>query len=489
MSDADACAGADGGACAGVSAGVRSGAGADGGAGAPVALDVPETALGLERYRGTAWRWVAAGMAWVVACVLLAVFVDGPFLGVLPEAVGCGLAAALTGVLVRRRARRMRRVLEARPWQARSSVAVMSGMSGAAVVLGGGGSADELLPLRPLTAQWRFPLLSGPAGVLWWCGDPRTGGVLAPPGGGQLLWAGPLRGRRARALVARPEVDALRTRPVPVAPQVSIGGADGDGNGNAGAGVREADLRHSVLAAMAERHSELRGPDRPGSGAKAEAGAKREPGGALPAGPDRPVTWWRVRALRRLSKLGRAAWPLAYTALIVVLYGVMGADTVSGPAAALALLSGPAGIYLGWRTLRSGIPLARRVGRAATAPESRTRRYVLLSDRHGAEAGPLLLVFPAEEGDVLPAGEGDAGGDDLPEGMLRLLPPGSEKRPWEGLPAPTGTVRLRGWIDGVPLVVAWIEGQPYWPQTPYEAIDPSDPAALRAVAEMLPGPM
>ncbi|MGW2846467.1 hypothetical protein [Streptomyces sp. NPDC001274] len=466
-----------------------------------MALDVPETALGLERYRGTAWRWVAAGMAWVVVCVLLAVFVDGPFLGVLPEAVGCGLAAALTGVLVRRRARRMRRVLEARPWQARSSVAVMSGMSGAAVVLGGGGSADELLPLRPLTAQWRFPLLSGPAGVLWWCGDPRTGGALAPPGGGQLLWAGPLRGRRARALVARPEIDALRTRPVPVAPQVPIGGADGDGGGggnkNAGADVREAGLRHSVLAAMAERHSELRGPDRPGSGAKAEAGAKREPGGALPVGPDRPVTWWRVRALRRLSDLGRAAWPLAYTALIVVLYGVMGADTVSGPAGALALLSGPVGIYLGWRTLRSGIPLARRVARAATAPESRTRRYVLLSDRHGAEAGPLLLVFPAEEGDVLPAREGDilpaeegdASGDDLPEGMLRLLPPGSEKRPWEGLPAPTGTVRLRGWIGGVPLVVAWIEGQPYWPQTPYEATDPSDPEALRAVAEMLPGPM
>ncbi|MEV8451414.1 hypothetical protein AB0467_02125 [Streptomyces sp. NPDC052095] len=471
MPDADARAGVDGGVCAG----------ADGGAGTPVALDVPETALGLERYRGTARLWGAFGTAEVVVCVLLAVFVGGPFRAVLPGAVGCGLAAALTGVLVRRRARRMRRVLEARPWQARSSVAVMSGMSGAAVVLGGGDSADELLPLRPLTAQWRFSLLSGPAGVLWWCGDPRTGGVLAPPGGGQLLWAGPLRGRRARRLVARPEIDALRTRPVPVAPQVPLGGAalptPLDGDGDAGAGVREADLRHSVLAAMAERHGELRGPDRPGK----EAKPGTEAGRALPTGPDRPVTWWRVRALRRLSEFGRAAWLLAYTALIVVLYGVMGAETVAGAAGALALLSGPAGIYLGWRTFRSGIPLARRMARAATAPESRTRRYALLSDRHDAEAGPLLLVFPA--------GEGDASGDDLPEGMLRLLPPGPEKRPWEGLPTPTGTVRLRGWIDGEPLVVAWIEGRPYWPQTPYEAVDPADPESLGAVAEMLPGPM
>ncbi|MFJ6012488.1 hypothetical protein [Streptomyces sp. NPDC092952] len=456
-------------------------AGADGGAGTPVALDVPETALGLEQYRGTAWLWVAVGMAWVVVCVLLAMFVGGPFRAMLPGAVGCGLAAALTGVLVRRRARRMRGVLEARPWQARSSVAVMSGMSGAAVVLGGGDSADELLPLRPLTAQWRFSLLSGPAGVLWWCGDPRTGGVLAPPGGGQLLWAGPLRGRRARRLVARPEIGALRTRPMPVAPQVPVGGAalpaPPDGDENAGAGIREADLRHSVLAAMAERHGELRGPDRPGKGANAGA----EADGTLPAGPDRPVTWWRVRALRRLSALGVATGLLAYTALIVVLYGAVGAEAVSGFAGPLALLSGPAGIYLGWRMFRSGIPLARRMARAATAPESRTRRYALLSDRHDAEAGPLLLVFPA--------GEGDASGDDLPEGMLRLLPPGSEKRPWEGLPAPTGTVRLRGWIDGEPLVVAWIEGRPYWPQTPYEAVGPSDPEALRKVAELLPGPM
>ncbi|MGW7712003.1 hypothetical protein [Streptomyces sp. NPDC054771] len=58
-----------------------------------------------------------------------------------------------------------------------------------------------------------------------------------------------------------------------------------------------------------------------------------------------------------------------------------------------------------------------------------------------------------------------------------------------GLPAPTGTVELRGWPDGLPVVVAWIEGRPYWPLDVYQGVDPSDPEALEAVAELLPGPM
>ncbi|SFY34931.1 hypothetical protein OH786_18665 [Streptomyces atratus] len=67
--------------------------------------------------------------------------------------------------------------------------------------------------------------------------------------------------------------------------------------------------------------------------------------------------------------------------------------------------------------------------------------------------------------------------------------PGRDKCPWAGLPAPAGTAELRGWLDEEPVVVAWIEGRPYWPQDPYQSIDPSGPEALGALTEMVPGPM
>ncbi|MFF2958528.1 hypothetical protein ACFVT1_06340 [Streptomyces sp. NPDC057963] len=42
---------------------------------------------------------------------------------------------------------------------------------------------------------------------------------------------------------------------------------------------------------------------------------------------------------------------------------------------------------------------------------------------------------------------------------------------------------------GPPLVVAWIEGRPYWPQDVYTDIDPSDPRALDALSNLVPGPV
>lgn len=185
---------------------------------ARVALELPGTADALERYRASAWRWAGAGVAGVLLWVPLAVFVGGFFRSVLPSVAGAGLASLLAGGTVRSRARRMRRALGARPWAARPSVALQRGMGGATVVLGGPG-AGELLPLRPYTTPSRFPLLSGPAGVLWWCGEARTGGVLAPPGGTELIWAGPVRGRRARSITALPQLGGLRDRPAPRQPQ------------------------------------------------------------------------------------------------------------------------------------------------------------------------------------------------------------------------------------------------------------------------------
>ncbi|MCX4796527.1 hypothetical protein OG497_21120 [Streptomyces sp. NBC_01242] len=199
----------------------------------PVALDLPGTADALERYRTSAWRWFGGGAVGVWSVVYIGVCLDGwpgsPTLGGFSGALLAG------GALVRHRARQMRRVLGAGPWVAHSSVALQRGSSGAAVVLSGPGT-DELLPLAPSTPQWRFPLLNDPGGKLWWCGDPRKGGVLAPPGGTELIWAKPVRGRRARSIAARPQVSDLRTRPAPPQPQIATGamshagGTDGTGD-------------------------------------------------------------------------------------------------------------------------------------------------------------------------------------------------------------------------------------------------------------------
>ncbi|MFG3240746.1 hypothetical protein [Streptomyces sp. NPDC048157] len=631
---------------------------------APVALDLPRTADALERYRASARRWFGGGAAGLCSAVLSAVFLTG--WSVSPTLGGLGGALLVGGAVVRHRARRMRRVLGARPWAAHASVALPRGLNGAAVVLAGP-AAGELLPLRPHTVQSRFPLLNGPAGVLWWCGDARTGGVLAPPGGRELIWAGPVRGRRARSIVALPQVGGLRARPAPQQPQHPVGGAAGPGRTAAAPVVagrgrrpwwrgtfRWAVVVGCLLMALAtswsvasendpqvdltvtgERldgrclvrwtdpfdgrtrtgpfhcqqldgtldgwetgfvvsygpfkgdlyDSELRGTSAvtltdvvglgglgltaigviggvtrlvrsarrrreerdlwsyasaglagagtgAGSGAGPDTGPRAGPdtggpdiggpgagsgvGAGEPLGPEatrassvtyaslaataelqarlrgpatakprgtgevragQPVTWWRVPMLRWVTGVARASGLLGYTAVIAVACWVWGVDAVPGAPRASAVLTGIMGAYFTWRACVTGIPLARRTARAANAPEPRTRRYALLFDVNDAAEGPLLVLFPAE------------GAEALPEGLLRLIPPGPDKCPWAGLPAPTGTVELRGWLDGAPVVVAWIEGRPHWPLDVYQGVEPSDPGALEAVAELLPGPM
>ncbi|MCX5111045.1 hypothetical protein OOK13_21350 [Streptomyces sp. NBC_00378] len=603
---------------------------------------------------------------------------------VIPMLGGLGGALLIGGATVRHRARRMLRVLGTRPWTAHSSVALQRGTSGAAVVLGGP-AAGELLPLTPHAAQWRFPLLNGPTGVLWWCGDARTGGVLAPPGGTELIWARPVRGRRARTLAAGPQAAGLHGRLAPRQPQGAPDGTAGPARATAAPAVAASAVAASAVAASAvtarstaarrrrpwwrgtfrwvvvvgcllmalatswsvasendplvdltvtgdsadgrclvrwtdpfdgrtrtgpfhcegprgpvegwetgfvvsygpfkgdlydselrgtsavtatdtaglgglalaavggvggvtrlvvsarrrreKRDAALYGPAAPTAPAVADSGdgtdgeaadgtgngagdgaATRSSGGsrvdyaALAAtaerqaglrGPDtakpratgdvragQAVTWWRVPMLRQAAGITRTSGLLGYTVVIAALCWFLGADTVPGGPRAAAVLTGIAGCWSAWRMFRSAIPLARRMARAATSLESRTRRYVLLFDVNDANAGPLLMLFPAGvAGEEPDPGVVADGGDALPEGLLRILPPGPDKCPWAGLPAATGTVELRGRLDEEPVVVAWIEGRAYWPQDPYQAIDRSGPEALEAVTELLPGPM
>ncbi|MFI5744876.1 hypothetical protein ACIBBE_02920 [Streptomyces sp. NPDC051644] len=647
----------------GAGAGAGAVAPASGAVGAtPVALDLPETAEALERYRGSVRRWFGGGAAGVCAAVFIAVFVSGGSL--FPTLGGFGGALLLGGAIVRSRARRMRRVLSAGPWVAHTSVTQQSGTSGAVVVLSGPGPG-ELLALTPFTTQWRLHLLSSPAGVLWWCGDPRTGGVLAPPGGTELIWARPVRSRRARSVAARPQVVGLRTRPAPRQPQITVHGANGE-SADPAAPATESEVRtrrpwwrgvfrwvlvvgcllvalatgwseasdHDPqvdLTVIAERSdgrcavrwtdpfggqkrtglfhchqyrgplegwetgfvvsyppfkgdlydSELRGtsaftatdivgvgglalvaagavggavrfvvrarrrraervprhplPDRPSTAAGRDGRPDGEPSAgtyvaytavaerqARLRGPDpvkprtvgdvrvgQEVRWWRVPALRHIAGVGAPVFSLGYSGVIAVLSWVPDSDEVPVMMQGAAVLSAVFGLFMAWQTIRSGVPVARRLARAVVAPEPRIRRYALLYAGSGAGDGPLLVLFPAEgtaEGvgagtgeafgekrtagsGEMPGEAGEGGQDARPEGLLRLLPPGPDKCPWAGLPAPAGTVELRGWLDGKPVVVAWIEGRPYWPADLYQNVDPSDPGALETLADMVPGPV
>lgn len=188
---------------------------------APVALDLPATTGGLARYRASARRWCAAGAAGLIPAVLLAFFADGFGQSFVPPLTVFGVLSLVMGAVVPPQARPMHRMLAAGPWTAHTAVVVRRGGGGGAAVVLSGPGPGEVLVLAPWTTRWRLDLLNRSDGVLWWCGDPRTGGVLAPPGGGELIRAKPIRGRLARSLVARPRANGLLTRPAPPQPQTA----------------------------------------------------------------------------------------------------------------------------------------------------------------------------------------------------------------------------------------------------------------------------
>jgi hypothetical protein len=180
----------------------------------------------------------------------------------------------------------------------------------------------------------------------------------------------------------------------------------------------------------------------------------------------RTVPWWRVRSLRRISGLPALGVCLAYTlaSLLAVLW--------RGPNVALWLVFGVVGTLIAatsaWRSTRV-IPA---VVRAARAPVPNPARYVLL---YSPESGvPVLVIYPAS-----------GGPDELPEAVLLLWPPGPQKDPLRGLPAPVGTADLRGWLDPLPTVVAWTDGRACWPLGPYQPVNPRSERGLAMLRELI----
>ncbi|MFF8834227.1 hypothetical protein [Streptomyces sp. NPDC015130] len=467
------------------------------------ALDVEETARALERTRRRAGGLIVAGLATIaVAGGLGLLFADTWPRGAVTWPLALGIVSLLGGAATLFGARRMRRTLGADTWSAHPAVTV-GGKGHATSLVLRGPDGPEMWPLAVVATRQRYELVRpGPDGVLWWCGDPNVGGVLAPPGGGPLIWAKPLRGERVRRrIVARAEAQGLlhRSAPrqpqspgVPDAPAVSealgrpgaydvhdapefVEGPDGPvflapdglvhvtpdgGTGPLGTERAPSGPTYGVLAAHAQRQAEP-----PGRAPRPEADV-------------REVPWWRVRSLRRVAGVQSVLISLVFCA-------VMGAVALTGPperdlpklyfAGAVCL----AGLgFSGYRMLTAGRPMVRLLTRAATTFTPVPRRYVLLYDPHGG--APVLVFFPMH-----------GGLDDVPEGVLPLIPPGPPKHPRRGLPVrPVGPAGLHGWRDhtrdGDAFVVPWIDGRPLWPSGPYREAGGTDfPALLDRLAPPL----
>ncbi|WP_158718662.1 hypothetical protein [Streptomyces griseus] len=439
------------------------------GAGGTRALDLPVTAEELGRYRRGGLRLAVGGFA--LAFLALVCF------GFLPEeplwaedlagflCVG-GATACAFGLVRLPNARRFRRILASGRWSAHPATAVSRSWSGEAVVLAGVDGGD-LLTLRVIASRARWQgAQPSPTGVLWWCGDPRRGGVLAVPGGGPLFRAKPVRGAAARQrLLAVAEETRLTELPVPAQPQAAPG------------------LPAAPSSAAVPSYARF--------AAHAESWAVAPPRRKRPRRPEpdvRAAAWWRVRTLRRVAGLAQVGGGL----IGLVLYGTLMAvdvfwpeegaeDSMSTGSPLLVTAAGAWTLWASFQVWNRGLPVVRVLVRAALAPVPVERRYALVPAPVGEETA--LVVFPAH-----------GGPDDRPEAVLPLLPP---DRPVE----PTGTVELRGWLDrnggdddGDAVVVAWCDGRPLWPSGPYLEAGSADGAAfLESLvdlmeAEPVPGP-
>ncbi|MFF1507257.1 hypothetical protein [Streptomyces sp. NPDC058326] len=384
------------------------------------ALERAGTAEALDRYRRRAALWVKTGAAVLAAGVTLGVLslnTSGAdwVTEVLPYPLAGGAFALLLGLGARRFARRMRRVLDAGDWSAHAVVALPKG-----VVVLAGAEPGVLLPRQVVAVKERYARVEpGPDGVLWWCGDPRGGGVIAPPGGGALVWTRPVRGAGARRrAVALAELRGLAERPAIGLPLPAAASPV---------------LPYASLAEAARRQA---------AGAKARRRRRPEP-------DVRAVAWWRVRGLREISGLSWTAGSCAVSAALLGFAWLGGED--AGMLGVFGLFMAAGACVNVVRLLTSGVSAARLLARTAGAPVAVPKRYVVLADPYSGS--PVLVVFAPH------GGPGDKAEGALP--LLRSSAPGE----------PAGEVELHGWLDlderGRPLVVARSGGRVLWPREPY----------------------
>ncbi|WP_395358291.1 hypothetical protein ACHGLA_01120 [Streptomyces sp. YH02] len=449
------------------------------------ALELPGTAVALDRYgRRAGGVLVGGGLVCALAAGVALVSPGEPWTGDLVGALAAvGVLTLAAGAASWALALRMRRVLGSGTWSAHPAVSVRSLRTTEAVVLRSP-AGDELWPLEVAAMRQRYePLRPGPDGVMWWCGDPARGGVLAPPGGEALLWARPVRHRRARRRIVeqaertgilgravlaqpqeRPEPDRHVRGPVP-APRVSLVKAP------------ESDVSGAPTYARLAAHAARQAVTQPQTRMQPQPQARTRTRARRPEADVREVAWWRVRSLRRVAGVGRLLGALALCAatLAAVLLRLDGGSLMK--LFVLAIVGVAALAVAGYQLVTGGLPAVRSMARAARSPVLVLRRYVLLHDPQNGV--PVLVLFPDH-----------GGGHALPEGLLALMPPGTAKDPRRGLPPePTGTVELRGWRDfsaeGLAVVVARVGEGALWPAELYR---PSSGAASAALLARLAPP-
>ncbi|MFD6175174.1 hypothetical protein [Streptomyces coeruleorubidus] len=119
--------------------------------------------------------------------------------------------------------RRIGRAVAAHAWMACSAVAIPPSQGPPRVVLRHP-AEGTLIPLSVRTVATRYHLANPePRGVLWWAGDPRTGGVIAPPGGKHLVRVRPTRSEHVHRRDAEAAVrHGLLDRPTPPQPHLTV---------------------------------------------------------------------------------------------------------------------------------------------------------------------------------------------------------------------------------------------------------------------------
>ncbi|WP_143645450.1 hypothetical protein [Streptomyces swartbergensis] len=265
------------------------------------ALALPSTTRAVADHRRRAWCWLGTGITAVVVGLAVGPGADEAGIGRLRAlavfCVGCGPVAGAVGVAALVNSRRIGLAVATHAWMACSAVAIPPSQGPPRVVLRHP-AEGTLIALSVRTVAPRYHLANPePRGVLWWAEDPRTGGVIAPPGGKYLVRVLPTRSDQVRRRDAEAAVrHGLLDRPTPLQPQLPVLEPSADQ-------AQHLDLSYAALAEAARHFS------RPGTDGRLEH-----------KGPDvRTVPWWRVRVLLEISQVRPAAVNAVFAAVMMLL--------------------------------------------------------------------------------------------------------------------------------------------------------------------------
>jgi hypothetical protein len=122
---------------------------------------------------------------------------DGPLSWILTGLIGIGLVPFAGGVMALINTLRMKRSLRAHPWVAWKAAyrEIEMGTPNGNPTLYLGEHQEHALTL--VAFNWRWSLVED-ISLVWLAGDPERGGVVAPPGGLDLIWCRRPRTRRWR---------------------------------------------------------------------------------------------------------------------------------------------------------------------------------------------------------------------------------------------------------------------------------------------------